>query len=426
MDNEKLPFLSQQISTLIFALAILHTFAVAFFRKLSHKYPKNSAKFNLLHLLGEVEVVFPLYAGAFVIYLMSTLGKSSAVNYMENLNYTEPLFVFVILVICGTKPILRVSEQFIFFVSRMLFFIKPGYAFYLTALVVGPLLGSFITEPAAMTVTALVLLNQLYSQKVSEKFKYATIGLLFVNVSIGGTLTHFAAPPVLMVASKWNWDLTHMLLNFGDKAALACFVSTLTYLLIFKKELAGIKFKISASDKKIPLWVTLSHLLTLVAVIVFAHDSVIFMGILLFFFALTTITKTHQEALRLKESLLVASFLAGLVVLGSPQAWWLEPFIKGLDYASLFIGATALTAITDNAALTYLGSLIPDISDNFKYALVAGAVTGGGLTVIANAPNPAGFGILQQGFKGNMINPLYLFLAALYPTLIAALAFWFL
>ncbi len=85
----------------------------------------------------------------------------------------------------------------------------------------------------------------------------------------------------------------------------------------------------------------------------------------------------------------------------------------------IYYAATALTAITDNAALTYLGSLVDGLSDQFKYALAAGAVTGGGLTVIANAPNPAGYSILNKNFENNIISPLYLFLSALGPTIVA-------
>ena len=81
------------------------------------------------------------------------------------------------------------------------------------------------------------------------------------------------------------------------------------------------------------------------------------------------------------------------------------------------------TAITDNAALTYLGSLVDSVSDGYKYSLVAGAVTGGGLTVIANAPNPAGFAMLRSSFDDGAINPLGLLINALPPTLIAVLAF---
>ena len=82
-----------------------------------------------------------------------------------------------------------------------------------------------------------------------------------------------------------------------------------------------------------------------------------------------------------------------------------------------------LTAVTDNAALTYLGSLVPGLDDEFKYALVAGAVTGGGLTVIANAPNPAGYAILRDHFDDASISPLGLLAAAAAPTLVAIAAF---
>ena len=100
--------------------------------------------------------------------------------------------------------------------------------------------------------------------------------------------------------------------------------------------------------------------------------------------------------------------------------------LNKLSPDQIYYAATALTAITDNAALTYLGSLVDGLSDQFKYALAAGAITGGGLTVIANAPNPAGFGILKESFGSNGITPLGLFKGALYPTLIAILCFEFL
>ena len=144
------------------------------------------------------------------------------------------------------------------------------------------------------------------------------------------------------------------------------------------------------------------------------------------FLGLTMATREYQDNLKLREGLLVGFFLAGLVTLGSLQAYWLKPLIANLDGSMLFFGATALTAFTDNAALTYLGSLVEGISLELKYALVAGAVTGGGLTVIANAPNLAGVGILQtaKAFGSDGISPLGLFLGALGRTLIAILCFW--
>jgi predicted cation transporter len=122
---------------------------------------------------------------------------------------------------------------------------------------------------------------------------------------------------------------------------------------------------------------------------------------------------------------MVGFFLGGLVVLGGVQAWWLQPLLQRLSDLGLYLGATGLTAITDNAALTYLGSLV-DLTDSAKYSLVAGAVSGGGLTVIANAPNPAGYGILKDSFTDGTISPVGLFLAALIPTIIVMLCFLFL
>ena len=145
--------------------------------------------------------------------------------------------------------------------------------------------------------------------------------------------------------------------------------------------------------------------------------------LLLFFLGYSTAYKRHHDPLILREALLVAFFLAGLVVLGGMQQWWLQPVLTSMSPSAVYYGATALTAVTDNAALTYLGSLVEGLSEEFKLSLVAGAVTGGGLTVIANAPNPAGFSILRGGFRDGAINAGWLFLAALGPTLVAIIAF---
>jgi Na+/H+ antiporter NhaD/arsenite permease-like protein len=167
-------------------------------------------------------------------------------------------------------------------------------------------------------------------------------------------------------------------------------------------------------------------MLFLALVVFTAHPMVVFLGLFLFFLGFTTVTQEYQDQLKLKESLLVGFFLGGLVTLGSLQKWWLQPLLASLDTVPLYLGSTALTGITDNAALTYLGSLVEGISDEQKYHLVAGAVAGGGLTVIANAPNPAGFGILKGDFGEEGISPLGLLKAALIPTVLALIAFKFL
>ena len=409
------------VSTILFFIAIIHTFLVSKFEHIADQKPKGSMAANLWHFLAEVEVVFGIWALVFIAFFIALSGLTPAIEYIDSLNYTEPAFVFVIMCIAATRPVILLAEKVITFFARLLPF-KEKMSFYLSALIVGPLLGSFITEPAAMTVTALILLEAFYKGETSLKFKYATIGLLFVNVSIGGTLTHFAAPPVLMVASKWNWGTLYMLEHFGYKSVLAILISTSLYAFYFKHELRG-KVKKKDTDERYMApawWKILVHVIFLVAVVYTAHHPKVFIGVFCFFLGFVKITENFQDPLKIKTSFLVAFFLAGLVTLGSMQAWWLRPLLGQMGDLVLFIGATSLTAITDNAALTYLGSLV-DLSDESKYALVAGAVAGGGLTVIANAPNPAGFGILKDTFGEDGINPLKLFLWALIPTIIGVL-----
>ena len=407
------------VAVSVFAIALLHTFSTKLFERLAHSRPNHA---GIWHLLAEVEVVFGFWAMVLVILMAAMHGTKEATSYVDSRNFTEPMFVFAIMVIAGTRAILRLARVAVIAIAKCVPF-GGGVGYYFTVLTFTPLLGSFITEPAAMTLAALMLRESLYKSPVSKQLKYATIGVLFVNVSIGGTLTPFAAPPVLMVASKWNWDLWHMLSQFGWKSSIAVAVNALITTLVFQKELRRVQVVHERSHDRMPHWITVVHVLFLAGVVVFAHHAPIFMALLLFFLGFATAYPQFQDRLILREGLLVAFFLAGLVVLGGQQRWWLEPLLAGMDANTVYFGATALTAITDNAALTYLASLVEGLSDEFKYSVVEGAVTGGGLTVIANAPNPAGFAILRGQFDHGSVHPLGLFVAALPPTLIALFAY---
>lgn len=427
------PTVIELAGTICFAIAVIHTFTASYFQSMAHHYKEGSIGENFFHLMGDVEVVFGLWSAVFlsvfsfiegfVIYDEAHHVVGGALHYLESQNFTEPAFVFVIMCMAATKPIIILAEKAIHFISKIIP-LNSKKSFYISALVVGPILGSFITEPAAMTVTALILLNYFYSQNMSDKFKYATIGLLFVNVSIGGTLTHFAAPPVLMVAAKYHWGLSFMMLNFGWKAVIAILFNTAVISYIFRKELTGSLIQPKDSGEQIypTWWIFLAHILFLAAVVMAAHHMIFFLGLFLFFLGFLKITQEYQNSVKLRESLMVGFFLGGLVVLGSIQKWWLQEVLVSMGDLALYFGATGLTAITDNAALTYLGSLV-DLQDSAKYYLVAGAVTGGGLTVIANAPNPAGYGILKGCFKDSTIKPLNLLIWALFPTAVAVVCF---
>ena len=410
------------LAAAIFGLAVLHTFSTKVFEHLANVHPRHA---GLFHLLGEVEVVFGFWAVVLVVVLALAQGPAAAIAYAESRQYTEPLFVFVIMVIAASRPVLHVVRALVAFVARRTP-VRTAVAEVWLCLALVPLIGSLITEPAAMTLAALMLAPLVFRASMPEWLKYAALGALFVNVSVGGTLTSFAAPPVLMVAAAWNWDSAFMLVHFGWKSTLAVLVNATLTTMLLRRHLADAPRTSEGDGPPIPFAVSLIHLLFLAAVVATAHHPVVFLGLLLLFLGFTQAYARYQSPLILREALLVAFFLAGLVVLGGMQRWWLQPLVSGLEPTALFFGALGLTAITDNAALTYLGSLIEGIDDTAKYMLVAGAVAGGGLTVIANAPNPAGVTLLKQGFSDESIGAGGLLLGALLPTAIAAAALFLL
>jgi hypothetical protein len=443
------------VATLIFVAAIVHTFLTAKFRHWAHEVEKAhqaklreektpgdaddddspdevSFKGQVLHFFGEVEAVFGIWAVVLMIAIVWAKGWSAMVGYVgHRVSFTEAMFVVVIMAIASTRPVLVFAEQGL----RAVASIGRGTtaAWWLAILILAPVLGSFITEPAAMTIAALLLGRQFYRLKPSPRFCYATLGLLFVNVSVGGTFTHFAAPPVLMVAAPWNWDMAYMFTHFGWKALVGIVAASLVYYAIFRSEFARLDAARADHDDRsgaksqpqgepIPVWITLVQLCFMAMIVVVAHHPALFVGVFLFFLAFAQATGHHQSRLDLRPPLLVGFFLAGLVVHGGLQGWWIEPVLKSLGELPLFLGATALTAVNDNAAITYLATLVPGFTEPLKYAVVAGAVTGGGLTVIANAPNPAGQAILQRYFPDG-VSPLGLLLGALTPTILMGLAF---
>jgi hypothetical protein len=439
------------IATAIFLLAVAHTFVAARFTKRAHglqrehdeqaktigRLPRPSVAAEILHFLGEVEVIFGLWAIVLLVAMISYAGWSTSKHYFnQTVNYTEPLFVVVIMALAASRPIIGLAESSLRKVAN-LGRATPA-AWWVSILIIGPILGSFITEPAAMTISALLLARQFYGLNPTSRLKYATLGLLFVNVSIGGTLTHFAAPPVLMVARIWDWDWSFMFFHFGWRALLSIALATGVYFFIFRRELTGLARRSPIDDVNnseqppdpdallpVPIWITVVHLAFVVWTVLTAHYPPFFVGGFLIFLGFTKATAAYQAPSDLRSPLLVGFFLAGLVIHGGLQAWWLGPVLSRLSETPLFLAATLLTAFNDNALITYLATLVPTLDESLKLAVVAGAVTGGGLTVIANAPNPAGQSILSR-FFGGAIAPLGLLAGAVVPTVIAAAIFGFL
>jgi hypothetical protein len=431
------------LATILFICAVVHTFLTHQFLHLAHvltarhkerlgragKDPESETcvSAQILHFMGEVEAVFGIWVLPLSILMITHIGWDSTLHYLNHtVHYNEPLFVVVIMAIASTRPILNLAEQFLRLTARLGG--STPAAWWLSILTVGPVLGSLITEPAAMTISALLLARQFYALNPPAKLAYATLGLLFVNVSVGGVLTHFAAPPVLMVAAKWGWNTPYMFTHFGIEALTGIAIANAAYFLCFRHQfkrladLAESRTTAKREERPVPMWVTIGHLLFMGWTVLNAHYPALLVGGFLFFLAFYEVTETHQSNLALRSPILVGFFLAGLVIHGGLQQWWIGPVLSRLTEVPLMLGAIGLTAFNDNAAITYLATLVPDLTEGMKYAVVAGAVAGGGLTVIANAPNPAGQSILSRFFPDG-ISPLGLLLGALPATVVMALCF---
>lgn len=425
------------IALIIFICAIIHTLSVYKVYKWAHRLEVHQARtsrsllVHTLYFLSEVEVVFAVWVIPLFIAISYFYGSHIALEYINTRDYTETLFVVVILCMASTRPIVDAAEQAIRWVAKG--FGGSLSAWWLTLLTLGPLLGSLITEVGAMALCAFLLSRQFYQYHPSTKLSYATLALLFVNISVGGVLTDFASPAVLVLAHCWHWTTFDMLTIFGWKAALGIVIANTIYWIYFRKELQELNHKRKAhrielasqpQEHPVPSWITYIHMFFMALMVVVSHYPAIFIALFLFFVGFHQATKHHQAPIQMTRPLLVGLFLAGLVIHGGLQGWWVVEILTGLTPTAVMSVAMALTGFNDNTAISYLATLVPDWGKIYEYAIFTGVIAGGGLTVIANAPNPAGYAILRKHFE-NGIKPLNLLAAALIPTLVLYAVFYF-
>jgi hypothetical protein len=436
------------VATLIFFFAICHTFFAPMFLRWARRLEERkhlqwlersaadsdegepaSSLAIVLHYLGEIEAVFGVWAVPLVVVIALSKGWDVAEGFLERgVHFNEAVFVVVVMAIAATQPVLYLAESILAQVARC----GGGtpFAWWCTLLTVGPILGSFITEPAAMTICAILLAQHFFRYRPSAALSYATVAILFSNVSLGGVLTNFAAPPVIIVSREWEWSTQVVWTTFGLKALCGVLTSTLAYQWLFRRELRAMCVAAQAKEERsgpvheraVPFFVVLGNLVFLTWTVAHAESARLVIIGFLFFLAFVDATRHFQRSVSLRPALLVGFFLSGLVIHGSFQAWWIEPLLSRFGETTLFMSSVVLSGFNDNASITYLASLVPDFSDGSKYAVVAGALAGGGLTIIANAPNPAGNTLLSRFFEGG-ISPLKLLIAAFLPLLINILIF---
>ena len=407
-------------SFLLFAL--IHTFSSSFFKRFQNP---------ILHLLSEVEFIFVLWGALYWSARCILTGPEEGVHWVSSLSFAEPVFVFFIMTLASTRPVLDTASRIIGASARILPRVGPFRsrkgALLFALFTLGPLLGSFITEPAAMTVTALLLRDRIWGRSPSLRLRNSTIAFLFVNISIGGLLTSFAAPPVLMVAHPWNWDTSLIFKTFGWKAILAVVVNSLVLLRWNREELASGSFGAdpeAPGTGSLPVAMAGIQLLLVAGTVALSHHPLLLLASAPFLWIHFRLNRKTLGTMSAGPGLLVGGFLAGLTILTADQGFWVSPLLTRLGDFKLYLGATLLTAITDNAALTSLAARAEGFPEASRYAVLAGAVVGGGLTLIANAPNPAGYSLLKDRFGKSGLPVGTLFRNALLPTLIAGGIFW--
>ncbi len=428
----------QIASTVIFFLAVLHTFLTptlyTYSQKLSEKkeiIPRKWKHYHFLsevcYLLSEVEVVFGIWLIPLIIVFTIFQSWDQALAYLNSRSYTHAIYITVILVVIGSRPIITFAERVLEWFAR-LGKDTPG-AWWWAILTVGPLLGALLKEPAAMALAAIMLSKKFYLYNPSRNFKYATLGLLFVNISVGGMLTTFSSRALFIVADRWDWDWVFMLTHFGWKVVLGIFLSTGLYYLAFRKQFKdNFPKKLPTLEKDeaehpTPFWITLIHLIFMVLIVISGETAPLFLGIFLIFLGFWKATSFYQSPLHLKSAVLIGFFFASLIIHGELQGWWMIPLMQNLSHFWAMEVSFLLSAIADNAVVSYLTLEIPEFDDLKHYLIVAGAMSAGGLTVIANAPNPMGHSILRPAFK-DKISFFGLFLGALLPSLILLALFW--
>lgn len=419
----------------IFLAAIAHTLLAHRFVALSkgiatdykRKHGKDAVSIlsEIVFFFGEIEVIFALWVIPLIIVVVSFFGWDQMNQYLSSRVYVEPFFIVVVMSLASTRPILELAKKGVHSVGK--FFGDSPKSWWLAIMTIGPILGSFITEVAAMTIAVLLLRDKIFACKPSRKLAYGTMGLMFVNFSVGSVLTNFAAPPELVLSRCWGWALGDFFNQFGWRALLGILVVNLLYFFFLQKEFRTLK-KVKVIKKKegapVPFWITLIHLFFLAWTIAMAHYVPIFLGSYLLFLGFHQATLVHQYPINLKRPLMVGLFLAGLVIHGGFQGWWIDPLLGELGYGAMMISSTILTAFNENTTVATLACLLDDLAPKIQYALVSGLIAGGGLTIMAHSPNPIGQALLRPYFKRG-ISPFYVFVAALVPTLIFLAIFYF-
>ncbi|WP_348663117.1 putative Na+/H+ antiporter [Chlamydia vaughanii] len=436
-----LPQYSSSLKTgaaILFFCSILHTFLTPWLysqcQLCQHKkmiFPERWKKYLWLsefyRLVSRVELVFVLWAAPLFLWFLYSEGYKVTMGYFNSRNYVFSLFIVIMLILLESRPIVYFSERIFSNIAKI--GRQSPRCWWWTLMIACPLSSIFLKETGAMIIAATLLARNFYKFSPSPRFAYATMGLLFSNISIGGLTSGLSSRALFIILPSVRWGNSFILKYFCWKSIIAMLISTTIYYLIFRKEFDNFPKVVtnpSMMNERVPKWIICVHII-LVGSVIFARSIPLLMAaILIFYLGFQKFTIFYQHSIRTAKVCFVGLFYAGLVIFGELQEWWVLEIMHRMSDFGYLITSYTLSIFLDNALVNYLVHNLPVATDCFLYLVIAGCMSAGGLTIISNMPNIVGYLIIRPTFPSSSVSLGWLFLSALGPSIISLMTFWIL
>ncbi len=402
------------------------------FQRSEHKrmiFPKLCKRHQLFselyRFVSKVEIVFVLWAVPLFFWFLYTEGYRVTMAYFNSRNYNSAMFIVVIFLLLESRPIVYFAERLLSSIARI--GKTSPKSWWWTLMIATPLLTFLLKESGAMIIGATLLVRHFYAFSPSSRFAYATLGLLFSNISIGGLSSSISSRAMFVILPSLKWGHKFVFQYFAWKATLAILVSTTVCYLIFRKEFDTFPTTVLNRDfkgERVPWWIICIHIILVWIVVWSRYTPLFIVAILLFYIGFQRFTIFYQSPLNIPKACLVGLFYAGMVIFGDLQEWWVLGIMHGMSDFGYMISSYMLSIFLDNALVNYLVHNLPVATDCYLYLVITGCMAAGGLTLLANMPNIIGYLLLRPAFRDSSISQGKLFLAALGPSFISLIVFW--
>lgn len=428
-------------ATFFFILSVIHAFLTPrlynMYLRIRHQkilFPERKKKYLVLteitRMFSRIELVMLLWSVPFLLWFVYSENYKVMIGYLTSRNYMASLFIIVMMILVESNPIIYLSETLLNRLVQKIGKHSP-VAWWWVILLVSPMLSSLLKETGAMVIATMLLIRKFYIHNPSKKFAYATMGLLFSNISIGGLLTITSSRAMFMIMPTLKWSSHFIWAHFTWKAFLAILFSTTIYYLYFKKELKEfVKTDAQQEDNnesiKAPWWVVCIHICFVWALLQCKTSPVLIISVFLCYLCFRCFTYSYQNIIDVNKACLIGLFYSGLVILGDLQEWWVLKLMQNQSDFGHMIISFGLSIFLDNALVNYLVHNLSVSHDCYHYLVITGCMAAGGLTVATNLPNIVGYTILRRGLKLKLPSLVGLFLAAIIPASINFFVFWFL